>query len=134
VRDDEAQVRGWFDGYLDVFGSLARGERSDVEAVLPFFTVPVSMTNSRGHLLHVAASDLIRAYLSLTSELREAGYDRSVADRIDVRVLNQRAATLEAHGARIDRDGQQIARFGGFFVVVRADEVWRCTAVVDLSS
>jgi len=132
VRDDEAEIRGWFDGYLEVFGSLARGDRSDVEAVLPFFTVPMSTTSGRDHIVHMDSGQVVRAYASITHDLQDAGYDRSVADRVTIRVLNERAATVEGHGERLDKGGGRMSGFGGFFLVIRIDDAWRCTAVINL--
>ena len=79
--------------------------------------------------MHRDAADVTAAFGPMVETLRNSGYERTVPDHVDVRVLNDRAATVEAHGDRIDGTGAVMHRFSGFFFVVRTDEGWRIVAV-----
>jgi hypothetical protein len=123
-------VRAWFERLNDTFGALVRGEQDDMEALLDFYDVPLTMTTDDEHrVLRDRAS--IVAYLSgVAAALRQANYERTVAHRLDVRVLNARSAIIDVDVSRLNKAGGELARFGAIELVSRTEEGWRVSAVI----
>ena len=124
VPDREAEVRDLYARYIARFAELARGD-----ALLEFYAVPWTTTSSASHAVHARAADVDDAFRPMIEALRTAGYDRTVPDVVDVRVVNDRCATLESYGHRVDRTGAVMHRYSGFFLMARGDSDWRIVAV-----
>ena len=125
-----ADVRAWYDRYLDTFTTLAAGERADVAALLPFFGVPlVIITEHRCQALPTREAVLSTAQ-TLVDQLRTATYASSTVHRLDIRPLNARAALVDGVFSRSDRAGNEFERFGAVYLVTRTDEGWRFSAIV----
>ena len=129
VPDRDAEVRDLYARYIARFGELARGDRDDVDALLEFYAVPWTTTSSVSHVVHSSAADVDAAFRPMIEGLRKAGYDRTVPDVVDIRVVNDRCATLESYGDRVDRREAVMHRYSGFFLMARGDSGWRIVAV-----
>jgi SnoaL-like domain len=125
-----ADVRVWYDRYVDTFTGLAASERDDLDALLEYFGAPlVIVTEDR----YVASStrDAVRsAAQALIDRLRQANYAGSAVHHLAVRPLNARAAFIEGTISRFDRAGNEFERFGTTYLAAKTDDGWRFTAVV----
>ena len=125
-----ADVRAWYADYLDTFTRLASGERSDLEAILAFFGVPLVIVTDGGYVALPADEAVLSTVETLIDQLRRAGYASSTVHRLDVRALNARAALVDGVFSRHDRAGNELERFGTAYLVARTDAGWRFTAIV----
>ena len=62
--------------------------------------------------------------------MRRANYAGSTIHRLDVRLLNARAAFVDGVFSRHDRAGNELERFGTAYLVTRIEEEWRFTSIV----
>ena len=125
-----ADVRAWYDRYLDAFTGLAAGERNDFGALLAFFGVPlVILTEDRYVALPTREAVLATAH-SLIDQLRQANYAGSTVHNLDVRPLNARAAVIDGVFSRHDREGNELEHFGTTYLVARTDTGWRFASIV----
>ena len=125
-----AEVREWYDGYLDTFTRLATGERTDLESVLGFFGVPLVIVAADRYLALPTREATLSAAQTLIDQLRRANYAGSTVHRLDIRPLNARAAFVEGVFSRHDREGNELERLGTAYLVARTDEGWRITSLV----
>jgi hypothetical protein len=64
------------------------------------------------------------------NSLRQAEYDRTVINRLDVRLLNARAAIIDVDVSRRSTSGDEVAGFGAIEIASRTDDGWRISAVI----
>ena len=126
----EGDVRDWFAGYLDAFTSLARGARTDSEALLAFYGVPLVMLSEERCSALMDRSAVIGAVQTLVAGLRRVDYAGSIVHRLDVRPLNARAAIINGIFSRYDREGGELERLGATYLVAKTDDGWRFTSIV----
>jgi hypothetical protein len=131
VASDSADfVRAWFARLNDTFGAVVRGEQAEMEPLLDFYAVPVTMTSDDEHQVLVDSAS-IRGYLNgAVDSLRQADYDRTLINRLDVRLLNARAAIIDVDVSRLSTSGDEVAGFGSFEIASRTDDGWRISAVI----
>lgn len=125
-----ADIRAWYDRYLDAFTGLAAGGRDDLDALLEYFGVPlVILTEDR--YVALPTRDAVRSTAqALIDRLRQANYAASTVHRLDVRPLNARAAFIDGAFSRHDRAGNELERFGTVYLAAKTDEGWRFTSIV----
>ena len=90
-----AEVREWYGGYVDTFTSLAAGQRTDLEAVLGFYGVPLVIVADGRHLALPDRGAVLGTAQSLIDQLITLNYASSTIHRLDVRALNARAGFIE---------------------------------------
>jgi hypothetical protein len=130
MRETEHEVAAWFARYVETYIGLAKGEREDTDALAQFFAVPCTIvTNEKCR----AMSDAVDVAASVKREIgrmREKRYATSALLRQDLTVLNQRAALVDAIFSREDREGQELLRFEGSYLVVKTEAGWRFGALI----
>lgn len=125
----EAEVRAWYDRYLEVFASCCRGE-GDLEPLLAFYAAPLLLTTDAGATLlpdEAAVADTVGGMVAGT---HAAGYDRSDAVSIGVERLNATTALLRGVFIRRRADGSEIEPLAAAYVVVDGDAGPRIAALV----
>lgn len=123
-------VRAWYSGYLDSFTRLAAGERTDVEALLEYFGVPLVIVTEGRYLVLPTPDAVLSAARSLIDQLLQANYAGSTVHRLDIRPLNARATLVEGLFSRYDREGDELERLGTVYLVAKTDAGWRFTSLV----
>jgi NTF2-like protein (DUF6841) len=111
-----AEVRAWFDGYLQTFARLARGESSDLNTVADLCSTPTTFVTDDSSVTAADREALVRVLGGQVEQLRRMGHARIDIHRLDVRALNARAALIEGTVSRYDRDGREYARLGGAYL------------------
>ena len=125
-----ADVRAWYDRYLDAFTGLAAGERDDLDALLEYFGVPLVILTEDRYLALPTRGAVLGTAQALIDRLRRAHYASSTVHRLDVRPLNARVAFIDGAFSRHDRTGDELERFGTAYLAARTDEGWRFTTIV----
>jgi NTF2-like protein (DUF6841) len=125
-----AEVRAWYDGYVATFAGLARGESADLEPLVDFCAIPLTVIMDNRYLA-IADRSAARSLLgNQVEQLRRAKYARTVIHRLEVRALNERAALIEGAFSRHDDQGNEFARLGAAYLAARTDGGWRFAALI----
>src|SRR5271165_5579813 len=101
------EIRELFDRYGPTFVDLADGERSDLNALLNFYSAPLRFIGSNFHMVMKDDADITGedGMGGEIGRLRHAHFAGSALDRCEIRVLNSRAALIEALWVRRDAAG-----------------------------
>jgi hypothetical protein len=124
------EVREWYSGYVDTFTSLAAGQRTDLEAVLSFYGVPLVIVAENRYLALPDRVAVLGTAKTLIDQLLQANYASSTIHRLDVRPLNTRAAFIEGVFSRNDREGKELERVGTAYLAAKTDEGWRFISLI----
>jgi hypothetical protein len=130
-----SEIRELFSRYGPTFVDLATGKRSDVSALLDFYAAPLRFIGPTFHIV-MKDNDAITGEDGMGGELdklHRAGFAGSTLDKCDVKVLNDRAALVDAVWLRRDSAGALMARFGVIYLVALTAEGWRITSAVNIS-
>ena len=128
-----SQIREFFQRYGATFVELAIGKRSDVDALLEFYGAPLRFIGSTFHMV-MQDSAAITGAAGMGGEidrLRRAGFAGSTLDRCQIKVLNPRAALVDALWLRRDGAGALMARFAVIYFVTLTPGGWRITSAVN---
>ena len=130
-----AEIHKFFSRYGPTFVELADGERSDLNALLEFYGVPLRFIGSNFHMV-------MKDDAAITGEdgmggeigrLRHAHFAGSVLDKCDIKVLNAQASLIDALWLRRDTTGAVMARFGVMYLMALTERGWRITSAVNIS-
>lgn len=130
-----SQLREFFRRYGATFVELAVGKRSDVDALLEFYGAPLRFVGSTFHMV-MQDSAAITGADGMGGEidrLRRTGFAGSTLDRCRIKVLNSRAALVDALWLRRDDAGALLARFAVIYLVTLTTDGWRITSAVSTS-
>jgi hypothetical protein len=130
-----AQIRKFFSCYGPTFVELADGERSDLNALLDFYGAPLRFIGPNFHMI-MKDDDAITGEDGIGGEigrLRHAHFAGSALDRCDIKVLNTKAALIDALWVRRDTTGAVMARFGVIYLMALTERGWRITSAVNIS-
>ena len=125
-----AEVRAWYEDYFATFAGLARGESSDLEPLVDYFAIPLTVIMDSRYLA-IADRSAARGLLGdQVEQLRRARYARTAIHRLEVRALNDRAALIEGSFSRHDDQGDEFARLGAAYLAAKTDGGWRFAALI----
>jgi hypothetical protein len=124
------EVREWYDRYVVTFTRLARGDSSDLEAMLEFYAVPLTVISDSGYQTFADRASLLSFWGEHIEQARRAHYAGSTIHHLDVRALNTRAALVEGAFSRHDSQGHEYARFGATYLAGKTIHGWRFTALI----
>ena len=130
-----AEIRKFFSGYGPTFVELADGERSDLNALLEFYSAPLRFIGSNFHMV-MKDDAAITGDAGMGGEigrLRHAHFAGSALDRCDIKVLNKQAALIDALWVRRDTTGAVMTRFGVIYLMALTERGWRITSAVNIS-
>src|SRR5260370_30687470 len=116
-----------FEGYGPTFVDLVVGKRSDMNALLEFYGAPLRFVGATFHMVMKDDAAIIgpEGMGGEIDRLRQANFAASTLDRCTVRVLNDRAALVDAVWLRRDANGALLARFAVIYLVALLAEGWR---------
>jgi hypothetical protein len=129
-----SDIRELFAHYGSTFADLANGTRSDLDALLEFYGAPLRFIGSSFHLV-MMNDDAITGEEGIGGEirkLRQAHFAGSTLGKCEIRVLNARAALVDAVWLRQNSAGA-VTEFRVTYLVARTAGGWRITSAVDLS-
>jgi hypothetical protein len=130
-----AEIHKFFSHYGPAFVDLANGERSDLNALLEFYSAPLRFIGSTFHMVMKDDAEIIGedGMGGEIGRLRHAHFAGSALDRCEIKVLNSRAALIDALWVRRDAAGAVMARFGVIYLMALMERGWRITSAVSIS-
>jgi hypothetical protein len=131
----EAHLREFFRGYGATFVDLAIGKRTDIEALLDYYGAPLRFIGPTFHMVMKDDTD-ITGPDGMGGEIRrlqQAHFGGSSLGKCDIKVLNARAALVDAVWVRRDDAGAVMARFAVIYLVALTARGWRITSAVNTS-
>ena len=126
---EEQVVRHWFDGYLSALSARGRGESDDVQLLLDYYAVPLTMATDDGVLTLTSEEQVVSFASQQVDGMRAAGVHQIVTLRSDVTVLNANAALLDAGFVRKSAAGDEIARLAVTYFITSGGEGLRLAAL-----
>ena len=129
-----ADIREHFQRYGPTFVDLVIGKRSDMEALLQFYGAPLRFVGSTFHMVMTDAAAIIGSdgIGGEIERLRRAGFAGSTLDKFDIKMLNPRAALVDALWLRRDAAGA-LVRFAVIYLLALTAEGWRITSAIETS-
>ena len=128
-----SDIHEMFERYGPTFVDLVVGKRSDMNALLEFYGAPLRFVGATFHMVMKDDAAIIgpEGMGGEIDRLRQANFAASTLDRCTVRVLNDRAALVDALWLRRDTKGALLARFAVIYFVAMTAEGWRITSAVN---
>src|SRR6202795_4350542 len=130
-----AEIHKFFSHYGPTFVELAVGERSDLNALLEFYSAPLRFIGSTFHMVmkddaEITGEDGMGGEIG---RLRHAHFAGSALDRCEIKVLNTQAALIDALWVRRGPPGGGKGRFGVIYLMALTERGWRITSAVNIS-
>jgi hypothetical protein len=132
VAAHKAAARDFFARYHEAFHAIIVGGSDDLQPLLEFFTVPLTITTRETHLLLTTGDAILAAFRDNAVRQREQHYERSVPERMEFRILNERAFLAEAHWVRTGKLGQEQSTLRMLYLGAITDEGMRIVNLVVL--
>ena len=131
-----ADIRKLFANYGPTFVQLADGERMDINSLLDFYGAPLRFIGPTFHMVmkdneDITGEDGIGGEIG---RLRHAHFGGSTLDKCDIRVLNPKAALVDALWLRRDEEGNLMERFGVIYIVALTSAGWRITSAITIAA
>ena len=130
-----SEIREMFDRYGPTFVELTDGSRSDLDALLNFYSAPLRFVGPDFHMVMKDNDDITGpdGVGGEIARLKKVHLSASTLDKFEVRVLNPRAALVDTIWMRRDADGKLISRYAVTYLVALTDGGWRITSAVNTS-
>lgn len=130
-----SKIHELFDHYGPTFVDLAIGKRSDMGALLDFYDAPLRFIGSTFHMVMKDQEDITgpEGIGGEIGRLRHAHFAGSTLDKCDVKLLNDRAALVDAVWLRQDSAGA-VEKFTVIYLLGLTPHGWRITSAVDISA
>jgi hypothetical protein len=132
VAANKAAIREFFSRYHEAFHTVIQGESDDLNPLLDFFAVPLRVTTRETHVLLSSPEAIIAAFSDNVARQRKQQYMRSVPERMDVRVLNDKAFLAEADWVRKGKLGQELSTLRMLYLGAELDGGLRIIELVIL--
>ena len=130
-----AEIHKFFSRYGPTFVELADGDRSDLDALLEFYSAPLRFIGPNFHMI-MKDDAAITGEEGMGGEigrLRHAHFAGSALDKCDIKILNAQAVLIDALWVRRDTAGAVMARFGVIYLMALTARGWRITSAVNIS-
>jgi hypothetical protein len=130
LRMDKAEIRAWFDQYLNVLAALGRGETDDLRAVLGYYGVPLLVaTDDAVHAL--TAEDNVIGFAGQQVEaMRATRVHRIKTMAYEITALNANAVLYRGDFARQRSDGSEVARLRVTYLITNGEPGVRVSVAV----
>ncbi len=130
-----SEIREMFGRYGSTFVDLVTGKRTDLDALLSFYSAPLRFIGPTFHMVMKDDAAIIGAK-GMGGEidgLRKANFAGSTLGTCDVAVLNDQAALVEAVWLRRDSGGALMEAFAVTYLLALTAGEWRVTSAVNTS-
>jgi hypothetical protein len=117
VQVDVADIREWFDEYLDAFAACGRGESDDLRTLLRYYGVPLLLTTDEVAVALTSEDQVLNAVRRQIEGMRAAGYSRSEALSSELVAINATSALHTAEFSRQRADGSEIGRLRATYLI-----------------
>jgi hypothetical protein len=131
LEEMAAEARAFYDRYWEIWTALGRGDRDDVETLLGFYNVPLTLAAAEAATTLATDEAVLGLVRGLIAQLRQADYAGSETHRLEVRPLNARTVFIEGEFSRRNRAGEKfVERFGVAYLVIKPGADWRIAAII----
>lgn len=107
VTAHKAALRDFFTRYHEAFHTIIQKGSDDLEPLLEFFAVPLTVTTRETHLTLLSGHAILAAFRANVHLQRQGGYEKSVPERMEFRILNDKAFLAEVDWVRTGKMGQE---------------------------
>ncbi len=130
-----SDIREMFGRYGSTFVGLVTGKRTDMDALLNFYSAPLRFIGPSFHMVMKDDAAIVgpNGMGGEIDRLRKANFSSSTLGTCDVAVLNDQAALVEAVRLRRDSGGALMEAFAVTYLLAITAGEWRVTSAVDTS-
>lgn len=132
VAANKAAIRDFFTRYHAAFHAVIQEGSDDLEPLLEFFAVPLTVTTRETHVVLSSAEEILAAFKGNVARQRRQASMRSVPERQDLRVLNDKAFLAEVDWVRKGKLGQEVSTLRMLYLGSETEAGLRITALVIL--
>jgi hypothetical protein len=130
VTERKGEIRQFFAEYYAAFDEAVRDDAPDIGKLIDFFTVPLTIITGETHVC-LATPDAMGAALKINIDrLRALRFERSVPERSDFRLLNDKACLLEVEWARKGLTGAVESTLRLLYLIADTSLGWRIVTMV----
>lgn len=130
VAAHKAVIRDFFTRYHEAFHTIIQGGSDDLTPLLDFFTVPLTITTRETHLTLLSGDAILAAFRDNVGRQRQQGYERSVPERMDFRILNDKSFLGEVEWVRTGKMGQEHSILRMLYLGAQTDDGLRIVNLV----
>jgi hypothetical protein len=127
---DTSEVDRWYAEYFAEFVALGRGDTTDLQRVLSYYSVPLLVSTDASSEVLVDEDQVIAMAGRQFDGMRAAGFDRSEELSSETTVLNQTCARRHGRISRLRADGTEITRFDATYLITDTAAGRRISALV----
>ncbi len=124
------EARALFKTYMATLVPVLAGESTDLAPLIPLFAIPTTIVLPDACLVLPDEAALLRFFAAQIDQLHRAHFAYSTTHRLEVRPLNTRAAWIEGEFSRYTREGQELARFGSAYLVIKPADRWQLSSLI----
>jgi hypothetical protein len=126
---DVAELRAWFDRYLEAFAARGRGESDDLHALFEYYAVPRPLTTDQAAIALTTADEVLNAIRGQIEGMRATGYHRSETLQSEVVPINATSGLYTAEFSRQRADGSEIGRLRATYLITAGTSGRRISAL-----
>ena len=127
---DADTISTWFEAYMQLFPEVVNGS-ADPARLVECFDPPIWFVTADAAQVLPDGDSVTRVLIEpLLEAFKAANYARTVAERIDVHVVNSKGAVVDAILDRRSTSGATIGRTRGLYLLVRREARWRINALL----
>lgn len=116
-------VEKTYRAYFTVF------QMGDPRAITPYFHTPSMFISAAGSHALATVRDAEQFFDRLIYSLRSRGYSRSTIDSVQVKMLADDLALVNARAQRFTRTGDLLEKISALYLMRKAAGTWRITTV-----
>jgi hypothetical protein len=121
----EAEVRAWFNEYVETFVRCAGSGSADAEPLLKYLHAPSSLATGDLFVVVRTREEVAGLLGGELARLAKSDYGGSTAIDPIIQVINRRSATIAVTWSRTTRSGVEFQRLQVSYWIARTDDGWR---------
>jgi hypothetical protein len=123
MSSEAEQVERTYCAYFTVF------QMGDPRAITPYFNTPSVFISAAGTYALNTVRDAEQFFDRLIYGLRTRGYSRSVLEHVQVKLLADDLALVNARAERFTRTGDLLEKISALYTMRKASGTWRIVTV-----
>jgi hypothetical protein len=125
-----ADLRRWFDAYLDAFAACGRGDTDELRPLLAYYGVPLLLSTDDAAVALTTEDEVLSTLRRQVDGMRAAGYDRSETLSSEFVAINRTSVLHAAEFSRRRGDGSEIGRLRVTYLITAGAGGRRISALV----
>ena len=122
-QETEDLIEKTYRAYFTVF------QIGDPRAITPYFHVPSMFLSAAGTYALNNVREVEQFFDRLLYALRTRGYARSVLSHVQVKLLADDVALVNARAERFQRDGELLENISALYTMRKSETTWRIATV-----